>query len=69
MSLHLILFLAAVVLFVLALGLFRVRRGAAAASVPSIWKGGSGIARAALLSWWLSLLLLAASMVLRYAGP
>lgn len=63
-SLHLILLFAGVILFVLALGLFRARRSDAA-SAASIWKGGRAAARAALLFWWMSLLLLAASMVLR----
>ncbi len=67
MSLQLILLVTGVVAFALSLVLFRARRADADATVGSIWKGGSPKARAALLLWWASLGLLAASVVLRLA--
>lgn len=64
MSTVFILLLAGVVLFGVSMALFRGRRHAGS-SRDSILKGGSATARLALVAWWASLGLLAASMVLR----
>ena len=64
MSNILLLLLAAMILFAVSMALFRRRRQAGNAR-GSILRGGSVAARLALVAWWGSLALLAASMVLR----